>query len=784
MRHREERAQVVVCGGGLAGVSAAVSAARLGLRTVLVQDRPVLGGNSSSEVRVVPRGAGNYHAYARETGVVGDLLERERLLNHEEIFENGFTNSVWDLTMYDLVERTPNLTLHLNTAVRDVVLGAGQRIEAVVGYTASAETETTFSGDVFVDCTGDGVVAALAGAPWRMGTEGRAEFGEPHAPEAASDDVMGNSIHIKTKDVGRPVEFELPDWAVRYDDAAFFYRGGRRPSTLKGGYWWIEIGVPWHTIHDAETIRHELTRHALGVWDWIKNSDPHLRERARTYALDWIGQVPGKRESRRIMGQHLMTEADLFRAEPHRDEIAYGGWNIDLHTPGGLLAETSEPTAAEGHLTTAPAAVAAYVGPFGIPLRSLIALDVPNLLMAGRNVSATHVALGSVRVQATTAIMGQAAGTAAAIAVRDGVAVHSVASEAIDAVQQQLLRDGAFLPSVANADPLDLARTARVRASSTALAYGADPDAVGVTGGLGNHSKPGDALAEVRGQWIAVGTGADAPGLDSVAVCLTNPTPEARTIGARLLAVDHIWDYRIDDAPVLAKADLVVPPGERVWVTWDVALGADELGSSDDGVDVRYVRLDLDADPDISWHRAGSVVPGSVSGVRIASGRMRRYLDAVTLAHRVSPPQPAWPASQALTGVTRPHRSTNVWRSDPAQPFDQWLELAWDAEREVGRVELTFAGSVLREYDRCPPGYRDPQGARSYSIEVLGSAGTVDDGDWRRVLTVTDNAARRRGHDLPGVVATRALRLVVHATNGDPSAAVAEVRCYAEPLRA
>ncbi|WP_156253272.1 FAD-dependent oxidoreductase [Pseudactinotalea terrae] len=773
MRTRVEHAQVVVCGGGLAGVSAAVAAARMGLETVLIQDRPVLGGNSSSEVRVVPRGAANYHAYARETGVIGDLLERERLLNHEEIFENGFTNSVWDLTLYDLVERTPGLRLHLNTLVRDVVLGDDKRIDAVVAHTPSAETETEIRCDAVVDCTGDGVVAALAGAPWRMGTEARSEFDEPHAPLDASADVMGNSIHIKTKDVGRPVDFELPEWAVSYDDAAFFYRGGRRPSTLKGGYWWIEIGVPWHTIHDAETIRHELTRHALGVWDWIKNKDPQLRDRARTYALDWIGQVPGKRESRRIMGQHLLTEADLSRAEPFKDEIAYGGWNIDLHTPGGLLAETSEPTAAEGHETTAPAAVAAYVGPFGIPLRSLIALEVPNLLMAGRNVSATHVALGSVRVQATTAIMGQAAGTAAAVAVRDGIPVHEVATRGIDVVQQRLLRDGAFLPSVASTDDSDLARHAKVRASSSAVSYGADPDSLGVTGGVGNHSKPDDALLERRGQWIAVGSGAKAPGLEQVSVCLTNPTAGDRTITARLMAMDHIWDYRIDDAPEVAVSELVVPPGERVWVTWDVDLSAEQLRSGATG-DVRYLRLDLDADPEVSWHRAGSVVPGCVSGVRIASGRMRRYLDAITLAHRVAPAQPAWPASEVLTGVTRPHRSTNLWRSNPAQPFDQWLELSWDASRRIGLVELTFAGSLLREYDRYPPGYRDPQCVRDYSIDVA-------DGDtWRRVLTVRDNAARRRQHRLPEAVDTSRLRVVVHATNGDPSAAVAEVRCYTE----
>src|SRR5690606_32011390 len=136
---------------------------------------------------------------------------------------------------------------------------------------ANAETELTITSKTFIDCTGDGVIADLAGNEWRMGSEGRDEFNEPHAPLQASGDTMGNSIHFKAKDMGRPVPFQAPDWAVKHDDPDFFYKQGRPPYDVRGGYWWIEIGVPWHTIYHAEDIRHELTRHALGIWDWIKN---------------------------------------------------------------------------------------------------------------------------------------------------------------------------------------------------------------------------------------------------------------------------------------------------------------------------------------------------------------------------------------------------------------------------------------------------------------------------------------------------------------------------------
>lgn len=769
MKRVTEDYDIVVCGGGLAGFTAAVSAARMGHRVCLVQDRPVLGGNSSSEVRVVPRGSANYHAYAREGGVLSELMVGERMRNHEPIFENGWANSVWDLSLYDIAQRTANLTLLLNTAVRDVVVEDG-RMTAVIGWTIAAETETELRGEVFLDCTGDGVVAALAGCECRIGEEARAEFDEPHAPVESSSDTMGNSIHFKTKDVGHPVDFELPEWAVEYTDPDFFYKQGRFPNDIRGGYWWIELGKPWNTIDDAEKIRHELTRHALGVWDWVKNKDPRTRESTRNLALDWLGQVPGKRESRRIMGLHLLTEGDLYREEPFEDEIAYGGWNIDLHTPGGLLAPTSEPTAAAGYNLHSEESVTAYVGPFGVPLRSLIAKDVTNLLMAGRNISATHVALGSVRVQATTAIMGQAAGTAAAIALSRQLSVQEVPGDAIEEVQQQLLKDGCFLPNVVNNDEHDLARMAHVSASSEALNLGASPGDRWIDGGLrGAGRQMPQHLTALRGQWIPVETGPAAPGLRTVSVLLRNGTETPVSIPARLHQVDHIWDYRVETGMVLAETELVAEPGEH-WVSWDVKIDATSLKRTDPGG--QYVRIDLAASPEVEWLRAGRILPGAVSAFEMSRGRMRRFGDGVTMSHRIEPAQRAYPPMSVTSGAARPHTATNAWRSDPGHPFEQWIQLDWNEPQHISTVHVTFAGHLLREYDKTPALWADPQTVRDYTIQVRSDEG------WTDVLTVRDNGFPRRVHELPHVVTTAALRLVVHATNGDPSAAVYEIRCY------
>lgn len=232
MQTLKENYEIVVIGGGLAGFCAAVAAARLGSKTCIVQNRPVFGGNSSSEIRVTPHGACAFHAYARETGIISELLIEERAANHEEIFENGWTNSIWDLTMYNLAQSTPNLTIKVNTDVYEIIK-EDRLIKAVKGRIQNSETDVLLYADTFIDASGDGIVADLAGCEYRLGSEAKSEFNEPHAPDAASKDVMGSSIHFKTKYIGKPCDYKAPEWAVSYDDASFFYKQGRPPKQKK-----------------------------------------------------------------------------------------------------------------------------------------------------------------------------------------------------------------------------------------------------------------------------------------------------------------------------------------------------------------------------------------------------------------------------------------------------------------------------------------------------------------------------------------------------------------------
>lgn len=765
---------IVVCGGGLAGVSAAVSAARLGAKVCLVGDRPVLGGNSSSEVRVEPRGSASYHAYGRETGIISELLVADRWFNHAEVFENGWANSMWDLQLYSLAQDTSGLDLLLNTTIIDVVV-EGRSVKTVIGLTLGAETKTYLSAGTFIDCTGDGVVCALAGCDYRIGSEGRQEFDELHAPDEPSQDVMGSSIQLQTRDMGRPIPFVAPDWAYSYDDASFFTKGGRNPHDVRGGWWWLEIGVPWDIIKDNETIRHQLTCHALGVWDWIKNKSPELRERFSHYAMEWLGQVPGKRESRRIMGKYLMTEQDLKPDRPPYDEVAYGGWNIDLHTPGGLLAETSEPTAAEGYRLGGEASTSAYVAPFGIPLRSLIANAFDNLFMAGRNISVTHVALGSVRVMGTTAIVGQAAGTAAGVAWRQRRVPAACPEQSIEVIQQRLLRDGVFLPDVRNEDPRDLTHKATVSVSSFQMNVGITLEESGAETGYlipATYTDPveyRDRLEVGRGQWLAVARGDQAVGLDKVSLLLSNLTNHEQELVLDLQAVRGIWDYDVREHDVLTSTTLAVPPGQYQWVSWDVNVKATEIDSA-------YLRLDAHPAPKLVWHRAHSVLPGCVAGISMTPTRYRRLEDGVTLCHRLSPAQDVWNARELTTGVARPHESTNQWRSCVGQEMPQMVELQWSNPGNISEVILGMCGHILREYDRYPPRAADPETLRDYRIQIWDSAIRK----WQTVVKVEDNFSIRRRHLLPAGIETDRLRLIVDATNGANYASLYEIRCYGQ----
>ena len=466
MKQVTKKYDFVVAGGGLSGMCAAMAAARLGAKTALVQDRPVLGGNASSEIRMHVCGADKHGSRenARETGIVEEILLKNRYLNPQHSF------SVQDAVFWDCVSSEKNLDLYLNTRVLDVDAADG-RIRSVRAVQTTTETEYIFSAEFFADATGDGFIGYAAGAEYMYGRESRDTFGEPDAPTRSDRHLMGSSIMFSAKDMGRPVPFIKPDWAYTYTEADL---ENREHKEITSGYWWLEVSGELDVIDDAEQIRDELLRILYGVWDHIKNQPGH---HADNYALDWVGVIPGRRESRRLTGDYVLTEQDILTCRAFPDVAAYGGWDMDVHVPNGFFSLDCKPTTY--YRTT---------DLYGIPYRCMYSRNVENLFIAGRAISASHIAFGSTRVMGTCAVVGQAVGTAAAVALSHGLRSARAVGEHIQELQQTLMKYDCYLPGVYNTDARDLARTAT--ASATSCRPGCEPEKVrsGCSRNVGDQS--------------------------------------------------------------------------------------------------------------------------------------------------------------------------------------------------------------------------------------------------------------------------------------------------------
>lgn len=460
---------VVVIGGGMSGICAALAAARHGARTALVHDRHVLGGNASSEIRM--------HICGASENLAKPDLEESGIL-HEIMLDNKSRNdyynfSIWDMVLFSTVKRQKNLTVYLSTAMESCEMGEGTTIRSIDAYQLTTETHWKISGKVFIDCTGNATLGYYAEAEFRTGSEGRDEFGEPDAPGQPNKERMGNTLLFKAVDRGHPVAFKKPDFARTFTEEELKYRthSAVHGAQIKGevdkayvrmtsfstssvdyGYWWIELpGETDDIIDEYEQIRDELVSCIYGIWDHLKNGGDHGAE---NYDLEWVGMLPGSREGRRLIGDYILNENDILSNRQFEDAVAYGGWPMDIHTAKGLY-----------DFDELPSRVISFDGAYTIPYRSYYSKNISNLMMAGRDISASKMAMGSTRVMGTCAVGGQAVGTAAALCIKYDCDPRG-AQEHMRELQQMLLKDDAYIPGIWNEDPKDLARRAKVTATS------------------------------------------------------------------------------------------------------------------------------------------------------------------------------------------------------------------------------------------------------------------------------------------------------------------------------
>ena len=744
-------ADLVVVGGGLAGTCAAITAARAGIKVILVQDRPVLGGNASSEVRLWILGAtshmGNNNRWAREGGLVDELLV-------ENTFRNPDGNPcLVDALLLEKAVAETNLTLLLNTAVYEVTKSNADSLAGVNAFCAQNSTRFELTAPLFCDASGDGIVGFLGDAAFRMGAESREEFGEKFAPSQEYGELLGHSLYFYSKDAGRPVQFIAPSFALRDITKIPRYRSftahdhGCR-------LWWIEYGGRLDTVHDTEEIKWELWRVVYGVWDHIKNSGQFPE--AANLTLEWVGTIPGKRESRRFEGDVWLIQQDIVEQRSHPDTVAFGGWSIDLHPADGIFSE--KPGCNQWHAK----------GIYQIPYRCLYCRNLTNLFLAGRIISASHVAFGSTRVMGTCAYVGETVGMAAALCRQHGLAPRALTEPARMAeFQRALLRIGLHIPGCSLSDPLDLSPRARITTSSELQLHELRPD--GPVQPLGEHWAM--LLPVTAGTQLALTVFTHAAAAADLRVELRvssragNHTPDV-TLEQRMVRVEPGVDQ-----PCTLEFSHPFTDERYAFVCFfgDASIG---LRCSEQRV-TGVLAFCHEANLAVA-ESAVQTPPGDIGVDQFEFWQPRRRPGGYNLALTLARPLAAFRAANVTNGIARPTTQPNAWVADFADRAP-WLTLAWPEPQTIARIELSFDTDFDHPMESVLWGHPEremPFCIRKYRI--LDDSGAP-------IATCAGNHQTRNVIVLEPAVRSRELRFEFEAPTPNVPAALFELRCYATP---
>lgn len=749
MKSIEIDGDLAIVGGGLSGVCTALTAARQGLKVVLVQDRSVLGGNASSEVRLWVLGAtshmGNNNRWAREGGVIDEILV-------ENTYKNKEGNPIiLDMILLDKVVSEPNITLLLNTTVYDLTKSGQNHITSIKGVCSQNSTTYTIKAPLFCDSSGDGILGFLSGAAFRMGAEKMDEFGEKFAPSEEYGELLGHSLYFYSKDTGMPVNFTAPEFAL--DDIETIPRFKSFNSQEYGcKLWWIEYGGRLDTVHDTEKIKWELWKVVYGVWDYIKNSGNFPD--AENLTLEWVGMIPGKRESRRFEGDYMLKQQDLVEQKSHADAVAFGGWSIDLHPADGVFSE--KPGCNQWH----------GKGIYQIPYRSLYSKNIDNLFFTGRIISATHVAFASTRVMATGAHMGQAVGMAAKLAIEKNLLPRDIYEQNhIPELQKELLKKAQFIPNIKLIDDEDLARHALISASSN-LVLSSLPES--------DIIKP-----------LEFGTAQILPlkkGKIPEFELFLQATDETE-LEVELRVSSKLGNHTPD--VILERQVLNISPAQKtVHLRFESELTED-----------RYVFLILHKNPAIhvtfSEKRVSGIIsvfnhinkavsnfgkqtpPDDIGVEEFEFWCPQRRPEGYNLAMNISPGLDAFDSMNVCNGIDRPVDHPNAWVVDN-HDTDPWIELTWEQEQDIARIDLMFDVDFDHPMETVLMSHPEsvmPFCVRDFSI--------YDDRD-QLVHEEYNNYQSLRSIALPKPISTSSLKIKVKNIGAHTNPAVFAIRCYKE----
>ncbi len=675
----EIQKDIVVVGAGIAGICAAVAAARKGAKVALVHNRPVLGGNASTEIGVAINGGASYSAsvYGRENGLVGEL--QNNILNKSF---HATSKGLLDMTYFDFIYSEENIDLYLNTNVLSVET-EDNAIKSVTAVQLNAENEYRFSAPVFIDCSGDGFVGYKAGAKFMFGREAKDTFGESLAPDTADPYLQGSTLFWSSRKMDHPEKFQRPSFAYDIEKMPFRDNIGRKDlhRVLYGDglntLWWIEYGGQCDTIHDNEDITLELRKIVYGFWDYVKNSGKI--KNTENYRLESVSPVVGKRESRRFVGDYILTQNDIFDKTEFSDAISTGGWVIDCHAPFGIYDENKASNWVP------------HRGLYSIPYRCLYSKNIKNLFFGGRIISTSHIAHGSTRVIATGAAAAHASGLAAYLCAKNGIMPREVDTEEL---QNLLVRDDQYIMKKQeqyNPDLLDCKITASSEAAYENTAF---------TRFMDLNEKHYLALPSVT------------DGLDSVDVYVQNKTREYAVLVYNVYTGKLVESYL--PTILLHEKKVTVPKNFVGYIT--LPLDAKNLPD-------KKVYIEFLANEDVSIGVSEHELTGSPTFVENDDETAGIYIDGVGMKttyfenvcfQNVLPEQHMFRPENLLNGFTRPYGIANTWMTKSNS--NEWVEMDFGKEKYVEEIQLLFNDDLKQDKPPLP----QPTLVRDYILWIDG----------------------------------------------------------------
>lgn len=735
-RQKTINADFVIAGGGIAAVCGAIYAARLGLKTVLINNRPYFGGNASAELMINLCGATGTQEFnynARETGIIEELIL-------ENMYRNPHANRwVWDSVVADKLMSEKNIVLFPNTCIDEVVLDDDNKIEYIAGTQSTTETRFVFRAPIFADNTGDGTVAYLSGAEFKYGREASAEYGERLAPAEADNGVLPSTMVFTSTRFDCPVPFKAPSFATSIPESGVLEYRVIPEDNFANFKWFYEIDGKLDQVFESETITEHHRALVFGIWDYIKNSGKYPSE---NHDLTYVSPVPGKRESRRIVGDYILCENDLVQQTDFDDCIGYGGWSIDLHAIDGFYSK--EPI--NRHVLLR--------GIYQIPFRCGYSKDIGNLFIQGRCMSISHIAHGSVRVMSTLATVGQANAAAAFLCRKYCCTPRDIYTSHINELQNILLKADQFIIGKEYVDKENLAENAEITVSSEKMMKQTEGECIIKLGfGLGFSFPVKERFDGIR---------------------FFAKSKKRETVKYEIYKSEKPENYCPEILLVAGEASLCGNGGfETLSLKADIK---DERG---------YLFIKLSGDSEIEFKAA----PERWTGVEtsyLARADADNYVDIETLERRsfmyrqcngILCFEPIYAESlfgaDALeNGYARPFSLPNVWHSQSVE--NEFVNLKWKSKTSLSKLTLIF-DSYLNEYVKngTPRECNVRRSiVRDYDIEARAA-----DGDFQKIKEIRGNYQRINCIEFDAVE-TDEVRVRFLATNGQPFISLFSVRAY------